>query len=516
MSDTLPICPSCGVEIPGDAPGGLCPKCVVDGAIPNDETIKLPRVEPPNIDDLDLLFPDYEFLELIGRGGMGAVYKATQSRLSRTVAIKVLTREVADADPTFTERFTREAEALARLNHPNIVGVFDTGEMEGLYYIVMEYVDGANLRQVLEGGKLQPKEALAIVVQVCEALQFAHDAGVVHRDIKPENILLTEDGQAKIADFGLVKLVGPQSAFTLTESYQAMGTMRYMAPEQLSGSGDADHRADIFSLGVVFYELLTGEIPAGRFDPPSKRVEVDVRLDDVVLRTLDSLPERRYQQANDIKTDVVTISSTAAEEPPPAPPAAAPAAPKPAQTTVRPKMSRKAIWGAVFGGFFWFTLAILVPLSLFTVKSDTTMHPVEIGPGGHAVPTIQMHSSGATVVTLGLRLVASLFGLLGLVSPIVATILGFSAISDIRHSSGKISGLALAVADALLLPLLILDALILGIFILIGAALVNGEMNFVMPVFLLAAAGLLVVLVIDLIIYLVVYFTLRSKIKAGR
>ena len=173
----------------------------------------------------------------------------------------------------------------------------------------MEYVDGVNLRQAIQSGGVDPKEALAIVPQICDALQFAHDEGIVHRDIKPENILVDKRGRVKIADFGLAKLLGRSPGdVALTATQQVMGTLRYMAPEQMDGTKAVDHRADIYSLGVVFYELLTGELPIGRFAPPSKKVEIDVRLDEVVLRALENEPERRYQHASEVKTDVEDIT----------------------------------------------------------------------------------------------------------------------------------------------------------------------------------------------------------------
>jgi tRNA A-37 threonylcarbamoyl transferase component Bud32 len=253
---------------------------------------------------LATLFPQLEIVELIGQGGMGAVYKARQPALDRLVAVKVLPPE-AGRDPAFAERFTREARALARLGHPNIVAVYDFGQAGEWYYFVMEYVDGANLRQVLRDGKLTPEQALRIVPQICDGLQYAHDEGVVHRDIKPENILLDRKGRAKIADFGLAKLLGRDTGdFTLTGSRQVMGTLYYMAPEQVERPLEVDHRADIYSLGVVFYEMLTGQLPVGRFPMPSEKAGTDAFLDGVVLRALELEPERRYQHASDVKTDV--------------------------------------------------------------------------------------------------------------------------------------------------------------------------------------------------------------------
>ncbi len=276
---------------------------------------------PPLPEELAGQLPQFGDFELLGQGGMGAVYKARQKGLDRMVAIKILPTEISH-DPAFAERFTREARALAKLNHPNIVAVYDFGQTsappssgtaegenhEGLYYLVMEFVDGVNLRQAIQDGKLIPKEALAIVPQICEALQFAHDEGIVHRDIKPENILVDKRGRVKIADFGLAKILGQETTEHLTATQQVMGTLRYMAPEQMKGSRVVDHRADIYSLGVVFYEMLTGELPVGRFAPPSQKVQIDVRLDEVVLRALENELDKRYQKASDIKTDVESIN----------------------------------------------------------------------------------------------------------------------------------------------------------------------------------------------------------------
>jgi tRNA A-37 threonylcarbamoyl transferase component Bud32 len=254
-------------------------------------------------------FPQLEILELLGQGGMGAVYKARQPKLDRLVAVKILPPEWGK-DPAFAERFAREAKALARLTHPHIVAVHDFGETDGLFYLIMEYVDGANLRHILQEGRMKPMEALAVIPQICDALQYAHEEGVVHRDIKPENILLDSKGRVKIADFGLAKLLNrPRAAFTLTGSQQVMGTLDYMAPEQRLRPQEVDHRADIYSLGVVFYEMLTGELPLGRFEPPSQKVKIDARLDEVVFRALEREPARRYQRASEVKMDVESIAT---------------------------------------------------------------------------------------------------------------------------------------------------------------------------------------------------------------
>ena len=311
-------CPQCGAELPADAPQGVCPKCLlklglgsqpdsVPGPQPAETTPRPSRFVPPPVEQLAEKFPQLEILELVGSGGMGAVYKARQPGLDRLVALKILPQEVG-GDSAFAERFTREARAMARLGHPNVVSVYDFGQADGLYYFVMEFVDGANLRETIEAGRLRSEEALAIVPQICDALQFAHDEGIVHRDIKPENILIDKKGRVKIADFGLAKLLGKAPGdLTLTGTGQVMGTPHYMAPEQMEKPLKVDHRVDIYSLGVVFYEMLTGELPIGRFAPPSKKVEVDVRLDEVVLRALENEPERRYQHASEVKTDVESV-----------------------------------------------------------------------------------------------------------------------------------------------------------------------------------------------------------------
>jgi predicted Ser/Thr protein kinase len=310
MAETL--CPQCGNAISADAPGGVCPYCVLQlggsGAGGANATANYVPAELPPIEQLSALFPQLEIVELIGHGGMGAVYKARQPSLDRFVALKILLPGIG-RDPTFAERFSREARALAKLSHPHIVAVYDSGEAGGLFYLVMEYVDGVNLRQAIRAGQVSPEKALAIVPQICDALQYAHEEGVVHRDIKPENVLLDRKGRVKVADFGLAKLLGHEVRdITLTGTRQAMGTLHYMAPEQYEKPQAVDHRADIYSLGVVFYELLTGKLPLGRFALPSEKVQVDVRLDQVVLKTLEREPERRYQYVSEVRTEVDSIA----------------------------------------------------------------------------------------------------------------------------------------------------------------------------------------------------------------
>jgi serine/threonine protein kinase len=309
------VCPRCGAI--AAVAGDLCPACLLRQVARETETDGLPH-EPwttPAIGDLATAFPQLEIIELIGRGGMGAVYKARQKSLGRLVALKILALRHA-ANPSFAERFSREAQALAKLNHPNIVTVHDFGQAGEFYFLMMEHIDGVNLRQAMKAGRFTPEQALAIVPSICEALQFAHDHGIVHRDIKPENLLLDKAGRVKIADFGIARIMGasldpasgvasPDSAGLTQEG--VLGTPPYMAPEQSAHPAQVDHRADIYSLGVVLYELLTGEAPVGNFEPPSRKVQLDVRLDNIVLRALEHTPELRYQTIGEMRAQVLTV-----------------------------------------------------------------------------------------------------------------------------------------------------------------------------------------------------------------
>src|SRR3954465_10026885 len=235
MSST-PSCHLCGNPLAAGALDGLCPACLLKAGAPTgapSHAATRPKFIPPTPGELARDFPQLEIVELIGQGGMGAVYRARQPSLDRFVALKILPPQTA-GDPGFAERFTREARALARLSHANIVAVHDFGQAGPFPYLLMEYVDGVNLRHSLAAGKMAPAEALAIVPPICDALQYAHDRGIVHRDIKPENILLGRSGAVKIADFGLAKLVGTEpTGLSLTGERDVMGTPYYMAPEQV-------------------------------------------------------------------------------------------------------------------------------------------------------------------------------------------------------------------------------------------------------------------------------------------
>lgn len=365
MSHESKQCPECGGEIPQDAPQGLCPACLIAGAAAptGSDGMSSKHEIPPSPIELAAVFPHLEIIGLIGQGGMGFVYQARQPRLDRWVALKVLPRRLSE-DPRFSARFAREGRLLAKLNHPGIVAIHDFGVVElpsvassefesesgttpspstssSIYYLLMEYVDGVNLRQAMRASRFSPSQALAIVPCICEALQYAHDEGVLHRDIKPENILLDAKGRVKIADFGIAKLMGEgmedgeserlgvaggESARHITHE-TVLGTPQYMAPEQIEQPGKVDHRADIYSLGVVFYELLTGELPVGKFAPPSAKTELDERVDQIVLRALTKERKFRHQSAREMKTEVETAvreraneGQASAVEPPDIPP----------------------------------------------------------------------------------------------------------------------------------------------------------------------------------------------------
>jgi predicted Ser/Thr protein kinase len=287
-------CPRC--ESPSETQalqefGGVCPKCLLEFAAEKDAPA----------------FPNLEIVSTLGEGGMGVVYKAVQKQLGRMVALKVLSPQLS-TDPSFVERFTREAKALATLSHPNIVGIFDTGVHDGVPYLIMEYVEGTSLRKLLAAKKLTADQALQVVPQICDALAYAHAHGVVHRDVKPENILIDREGRVRIADFGLAKLASPDQT-RITRTNMVMGTPSYMAPEQIENPSAVDHRADLYSLGVIFYEMLTGELPLGRFKPPSERASTDRRLDPVVMKSLEKEPDDRYQSAEEVKERVTHLET---------------------------------------------------------------------------------------------------------------------------------------------------------------------------------------------------------------
>jgi predicted Ser/Thr protein kinase len=465
-NESTNACPKCGAPVPPEAPQGLCPQCVfVQAAAP--EAAPTATSQIPSLERLAVAFPQLQILELIGRGGMGFVFKARQPHLDRFVALKLLPDSLAH-DPQFAERFNREGRVLARLNHPNIVSIFDFGQAGGFYYLMMEYVDGVNLRQAMQAGRFSPAEALAIVPKICEALQFAHEEGILHRDIKPENILLDAKGRVKIADFGIAKLVGEEHPdVTLTATGAALGTMHYMAPEQIEKPSTVDHRADIYSLGVVFYELLTGELPLGRFGPPSAKTPVDSRVDDVVMRTLEKEREKRFQSAGEMGTTVEHLTEVGAGSFKGTPPKASGAergagetiAIKPEHVLAdAPAWSKKAIWSAVL-----VTVSLVGPLFM-----AAAMLIIRAPIGGWKM-----------VFTLGS---ISLPGIAG-------TILGWMALSDVSAGSKRLRGAAFAVFAALAWPVLLLSGFTIW---LVVAPIRNfsASVPFASFLFMLVPAGL--------------------------
>ncbi len=276
--------------------------------------------EPPSPEALQAMLPQYEISAIIGRGGMGAVYRGRQTKLDRDVAIKLLPESLGeDADGmNFTARFEQEAKAMAKLDHPAIISVFDFGETsEGQLYIVMEFVEGMDIHQYLQhhGGKLIQEDALAIIAHVLDALDYAHSQGIVHRDIKPANILLNNAGRVKVADFGLAKTLssgeGEEAMPALTMSNVALGTPDFVAPEALDCDQVPDHRADLYAIGVMLYQMLTGKLPRGQFKLPSQLVpDLDPRLDEIVNLSLQADPNERYASASAIRSALDPIFTT--------------------------------------------------------------------------------------------------------------------------------------------------------------------------------------------------------------
>ena len=264
--------------------------------------------QPPALAEMQALLLAYQFLALLGRGGMGAVFKATQISLNRLVAIKVLPKDLTnDADSNFATRFRQEALTMAKLTHPGIVSVFESGEAGGFLYIVMEFVDGTDVARMIQSeGKLTPELVTTLLAQVCDALHYAHQNGVVHRDIKPANLLVMRSGQVKIADFGLAKH-HDDALLGLTKTNVAIGTPDFLAPEAWTPNTSLDSRADLYALGVTLYQMLTGEIPRGLWEMPSARVGTDARFDAIIERAMQPRPESRYQSSAELGRDLEKI-----------------------------------------------------------------------------------------------------------------------------------------------------------------------------------------------------------------
>jgi tRNA A-37 threonylcarbamoyl transferase component Bud32 len=384
---------------------------------------------PPSIAEIAPHFPELEILELIGAGGMGAVYKARQPQLDRFVALKILSHDLA-GDPSFVERFNREARVLARLSHPNIVGIHDFGTAGPYCFLTMELVDGVNLRQAMQAGRFTPTEALEMVQHLCSALKFAHEEGILHRDIKPENILIDSKGRVKIADFGIAKLVGDdrEQDFTLTLQGSVLGSPHYMAPEQIETPGDVDQRADIYSLGVVLYEMLTGGLPLGRFALPSEKAEMDARIDHIVMRTLEKERDARYQSAGEVSTEVEALGKS------PAPPSI-----KAAALPAEPVAARFSLAATILTGIS-IPLAIIVFVALTSRLQGPPESVKYLEPVEHVVEAI----------------LPLLSALATLCCAFLGFILGACALGEIRRSGGVKTGLGRAVFATVAWPILLL------------------------------------------------------------
>jgi serine/threonine protein kinase len=263
--------------------------------------------QAPEIDQLAPLFPAYHIECLIATGGMGAVYRAVQKSLDRTVAIKILPREFSQ-DPNFCTIFEAEAKSMARLNHPNLIGVYDFGEVNGMLFIIMEFVPGQSLFHSTHAQAIDPKEVMRLISAVCSGLAHAHENGIIHRDIKPSNILLDLQNEPKIGDFGLAHPVGTGHQ----EGAEIYGTPGYTAPEVVNNPKSVNHRADIFSVGVLLHELLTGKLPADDPRPASQIAHCDLRFDAIIRRATAEVPEARYANAHQIIADISNIQNQVA------------------------------------------------------------------------------------------------------------------------------------------------------------------------------------------------------------
>jgi serine/threonine protein kinase len=341
--------------------------------------------QPPSAEELQKTLPQYEVAQMLGRGGMGAVYMGRQISLDRPVAIKILSGELEDADAGFTERFKNEAKAMAKLNHPGIVSVYDFGETEGgLLYIVMEYVDGTDVsRMIAANGRIHTEHAMAITAHVCDALAYAHERGIIHRDIKPANIMVGYDGSVKVADFGLAKVsTANGSTMGLTQSGMAMGTLHFMAPEALILGASVDHRADIYAVGVMLYQMLTGKLPQGMFKMPSLQIAgLDPRYDGIIAMAMMEDRESRFQSARDMRAGLDGILTQPVIKVEPAPagapsPAALPTQARPqrpggaVRQPYRPPQSRVVVQTEKRGSLMYWVVAVALSAAVVWMVWD--------------------------------------------------------------------------------------------------------------------------------------------------
>ena len=249
-------------------------------------------------------FGEYLLTGKIGKGGVAEIYKGRQESLDRDVAIKILSPKLT-SDPDIVKRFERESLVIAKLNHPNIVHVIDKGDVGGRCYFVMEYIDGASMREVINSENIPLKRKLEMIVEVCKALDYAHKNGVIHRDIKPANILIDRQGNARVADFGIAQIVGaPEGEMTALDI--VMGTLSYMSPEQKVSSTNVDQTTDIYAMGIILYEILVRKKPFGHFKTPSEiDPRIDPKFDEIVLKCMAQESKDRYQTAVQLKDAIL-------------------------------------------------------------------------------------------------------------------------------------------------------------------------------------------------------------------
>ncbi|HEU4389879.1 MAG TPA: WD40 repeat domain-containing serine/threonine-protein kinase [Blastocatellia bacterium] len=313
-------CTQCNSELPDDAPSGLCPKCLLELAFSADSE-SLASVTLPNTPLLSGLkvhyFGDYELLEEIARGGMGLVYKARQMSLNRIVALKMMRPGLLASEPE-VQRFRVEAEAAASLQHPRIVAIHEVGEYEGLCYFSMDYVEGKSLAEIVRDQPLPARRAASYVKTIAETVDFAHQKGVLHRDLKPANVIIDSSDQPRITDFGLARRIDGDSR--LTETGAVLGTPSYMPPEQAAGRRESlGPVSDVYSLGAMLYELLTGRPPfqaetpldtimmVTRAEPVAPRIlndKLDRDIETICLKCLEKEPRKRYRSARELADDL--------------------------------------------------------------------------------------------------------------------------------------------------------------------------------------------------------------------